>query len=244
MGAVRYFTTQRPRSFNKFGQRGQAPPWFALLGPPKLKKHIPLSQAPFVGSSLLCGVMLLCSCYSFIWSKIIVIAMATSSTDTHSRLLHSSHILLLTCGVALGVVLHMTLSAFRTTSSSSKKTSSSSVSSSSSQSSGDQSSSSSSSSSGGSAAAAVSEEIRRELYSRSISFFGEEGFQRLERSFVAVVGVGGVGSHAANMLARAGLTNLRLIDFDQVKRSSFHSFFPFPLIYFLSILCYISFLLQ
>ena len=222
MGAVRYFTTQRPRSFNKFDQQGLAPP-------STIKTHIPLSQAPFVGSSLLCGVMLLCSCYSFIWS--IVIAMATSSTDIHSRLLHSSHILLLTCGVALGVALHMTLSALPTTSSS-KKTSSSSSSSHSSESqsssSFSSSSSSSSSSSGGSAAAAaVSEEIRRELYSRSISFFGEEGFQRLERSFVVVVGLGGVGSHAANMLARAGLTNLRLIDFDQVKRSGFLSSFPF-----------------
>ncbi|MFN9983223.1 MAG: ThiF family adenylyltransferase, partial [bacterium] len=40
------------------------------------------------------------------------------------------------------------------------------------------------------------------------------------QSSVVVVGLGGVGSHAANMLARAGVGYLRLIDFDQVTLSS------------------------
>ncbi len=35
-----------------------------------------------------------------------------------------------------------------------------------------------------------------------------------------VVGVGGVGSHAANMLIRSGVRRIRLIDFDQVTLSS------------------------
>ena len=35
-----------------------------------------------------------------------------------------------------------------------------------------------------------------------------------------VVGLGGVGSHAANMLVRSGVTKIRLIDFDQVTLSS------------------------
>ena len=35
-------------------------------------------------------------------------------------------------------------------------------------------------------------------------------------SFVIVVGLGGVGSHAAHMLARSGVGNIRVVDFDQV----------------------------
>jgi tRNA A37 threonylcarbamoyladenosine dehydratase len=49
--------------------------------------------------------------------------------------------------------------------------------------------------------------------------------ERVRRAFVIVVGLGGVGvcamlannqSHAAHMLLRAGVENVRLIDFDQV----------------------------
>ena len=35
-----------------------------------------------------------------------------------------------------------------------------------------------------------------------------------------MVGLGGVGSHAAHMLARSGIGYLRFIDFDQVTLSS------------------------
>jgi tRNA A37 threonylcarbamoyladenosine dehydratase len=45
-------------------------------------------------------------------------------------------------------------------------------------------------------------------------------FEKLENSFVVVVGLGGVGSHAVNMLARSGVSRLRIIDFDQVTLSS------------------------
>ena len=51
---------------------------------------------------------------------------------------------------------------------------------------------------------------------RNIQFFGEEGQLKVHRSFVVVVGLGGVGSHAAAMLLRCGVGKLRLIDFDQV----------------------------
>ena len=51
-------------------------------------------------------------------------------------------------------------------------------------------------------------------------FFKRDGQANIERAYVCVVGVGGVGSHAAHMLARAGVARLRLIDFDQVTLSS------------------------
>ena len=37
---------------------------------------------------------------------------------------------------------------------------------------------------------------------------------------VVVVGLGGVGSHAAHLLLRGGVRRLRLVDFDQVSLSS------------------------
>lgn len=51
---------------------------------------------------------------------------------------------------------------------------------------------------------------------RNVQFFGEEGQLKVHKAFVVVVGLGGVGSHAAAMLLRSGVGKLRLIDFDQV----------------------------
>jgi len=64
------------------------------------------------------------------------------------------------------------------------------------------------------------DEIVNEQFTRNIQFFGEEGQLKVHRSFVVVVGLGGVGSHAAAMLLRCGVGKLRLIDFDQVSVSS------------------------
>lgn len=54
---------------------------------------------------------------------------------------------------------------------------------------------------------------------RNKMFFGLEGFHKLQESFAAVVGLGGVGSYAAEALARAGVGRLRIIDCDKVKPS-------------------------
>jgi len=58
--------------------------------------------------------------------------------------------------------------------------------------------------------------IYKEQLSRNAIFLGEEGMERLKDKLVIIVGCGGVGSHAAHMLLRSGITNLRLVDFDQV----------------------------
>ena len=63
-------------------------------------------------------------------------------------------------------------------------------------------------------------EIRQEQLSRNQLYFGDSGMETVAASSVCVVGLGGVGSHAAHMLARSGIRYLRLIDFDQVTVSS------------------------
>lgn len=64
------------------------------------------------------------------------------------------------------------------------------------------------------------EELIKEQLSRNNAFFGPERLSKIRNSFVIVVGLGGVGSHAAMMLVRSGVQRIRLIDFDQVTLSS------------------------
>lgn len=56
--------------------------------------------------------------------------------------------------------------------------------------------------------------------SRTILLIGEENLSKLQNKHVTVVGVGGVGGYVATMLARAGIGNLRIIDFDVVSPSN------------------------
>lgn len=51
---------------------------------------------------------------------------------------------------------------------------------------------------------------------RNIQFFGIESQKKVTGSYVVVIGLGGVGSHAASMLLRSGVGRLLLVDFDQV----------------------------
>lgn len=51
-------------------------------------------------------------------------------------------------------------------------------------------------------------------FMRSELLLGREGMEKLSKSTVAVFGVGGVGSFAIEALARTGLGNISLIDYD------------------------------
>lgn len=55
-----------------------------------------------------------------------------------------------------------------------------------------------------------------EMFSRTARIIGEEGVALLAEKTVAVFGLGGVGSYAAEALARAGIGRLILIDGDTV----------------------------
>ncbi len=54
-------------------------------------------------------------------------------------------------------------------------------------------------------------------FSRSQLLFGEEAMERLQKSRVAVFGIGGVGGYTAEALARGGVGALDLIDSDTVS---------------------------
>jgi tRNA A37 threonylcarbamoyladenosine dehydratase len=54
---------------------------------------------------------------------------------------------------------------------------------------------------------------------RTALLMGDEALERLSRSTVAVVGVGGVGAYAAEMITRAGVGHLILLDCDVVSPS-------------------------
>ena len=55
---------------------------------------------------------------------------------------------------------------------------------------------------------------------RTLLLMGEEALQKLADSVVAVIGLGGVGAYAAEMLARAGVGRLILLDSDCVAESN------------------------
>ncbi|CAM8977324.1 unnamed protein product [Rhodiola kirilowii] len=66
----------------------------------------------------------------------------------------------------------------------------------------------------------LEDEIVSEHLTRNIQFFGLESQRKVTSSYVVVIGLGGVGSHAANMLLRSGVGRMLLVDFDQVSLSS------------------------
>jgi tRNA A37 threonylcarbamoyladenosine dehydratase len=61
---------------------------------------------------------------------------------------------------------------------------------------------------------------------RSLLLIKEEGIQKLANSHVLIVGVGGVGSYAAEAICRAGIGKITLIDGDVVQKSNINRQLP------------------
>ena len=68
--------------------------------------------------------------------------------------------------------------------------------------------------------------MEKSFRTRTGLIIGEDGLEKLKNSKVAVFGVGGVGSFAAEALARAGVGNLTLIDFDTVDITNINRQIP------------------
>ncbi|MBF0099211.1 MAG: tRNA threonylcarbamoyladenosine dehydratase [Magnetococcales bacterium] len=64
------------------------------------------------------------------------------------------------------------------------------------------------------------------LYERSKILIGTTGIARLQQSHILLAGLGGVGSYAAEALARAGIGRLTLIDHDVVAPSNLNRQLP------------------
>ena len=59
-----------------------------------------------------------------------------------------------------------------------------------------------------------------EIFCRNELFWGAEFQKALKNKHVAIFGLGGVGGHCAEALARAGIGELTLVDFDTVSSSN------------------------
>ena len=59
-----------------------------------------------------------------------------------------------------------------------------------------------------------------EFYSRTRMLLGDDGICRLKKAKVIIFGIGGVGGHAAEAIARAGVGKIALIDADRVSVSN------------------------
>ena len=59
-----------------------------------------------------------------------------------------------------------------------------------------------------------------EIFSRNSLYWGEENQNILKSKHVAVFGLGGVGGFCAESLARAGIGEMTIIDFDTVSASN------------------------
>ncbi|MGE0080395.1 MAG: ThiF family adenylyltransferase [Thiohalomonadaceae bacterium] len=64
------------------------------------------------------------------------------------------------------------------------------------------------------------------LFQRTHILLGDEGLERLRRARVFLAGLGGVGSFAAEALARAGVGHLTLVDHDTVAASNLNRQLP------------------
>ena len=57
------------------------------------------------------------------------------------------------------------------------------------------------------------------LFSRNESIWGKPVQNMLKSKYIIVFGLGGVGGFALESLARAGIENFTIVDFDKVKQN-------------------------
>ncbi|MCR8746546.1 tRNA threonylcarbamoyladenosine dehydratase [Romboutsia lituseburensis] len=68
--------------------------------------------------------------------------------------------------------------------------------------------------------------MKKNFTMRTSLIVGDEGIEKLKKSNVIVFGVGGVGSFAAEAIARAGVGNLTIVDFDDVDITNINRQLP------------------
>ena len=68
--------------------------------------------------------------------------------------------------------------------------------------------------------------MEKNFTTRTGLIIGQDGIEKLKNSNVIVFGVGGVGSFAAEAIARAGVGNLTIVDFDDVDVTNINRQLP------------------
>ena len=56
-----------------------------------------------------------------------------------------------------------------------------------------------------------------ERFDREINLIGTDNFNKIKANKVIVFGVGGVGGYVVEMLVRSGISNLTIVDFDNIN---------------------------
>ena len=68
--------------------------------------------------------------------------------------------------------------------------------------------------------------MKDDQFSRTKLLFGEEAVEKFQSSRIAVMGLGGVGSYAAEALVRSGIGRVQLVDFDKITLSNLNRQLP------------------
>lgn len=58
------------------------------------------------------------------------------------------------------------------------------------------------------------------MFERVISLIGKERFNKIQKTKVLIVGLGGVGGYAFETLVRSGVINIDIIDFDKIDKTN------------------------
>src|SRR6056297_2148880 len=64
--------------------------------------------------------------------------------------------------------------------------------------------------------------INSERHKRTELLLGKTAVEKLHQTNITVVGLGAVGSHVVEALARCGVGTLRIVDFDEISESNFN----------------------
>lgn len=72
----------------------------------------------------------------------------------------------------------------------------------------------------------VKEELMENWQQRTELLLGAEKMERLRKSHVLVVGLGGVGAYAAEMICRAGVGRMTIVDADIVQPTNINRQLP------------------
>ncbi len=64
--------------------------------------------------------------------------------------------------------------------------------------------------------------LNRNRHNRTELLLGKAAIDQLQKSTITIIGLGAVGSHVVEALARSGVGTLRIVDFDEISESNFN----------------------